>query len=598
MPEAETICSRFHHQVERLGDRVAMRYRGDGGDWRDVTWSQYGRAVREAAAGLAALGVGPGERCAILSRNRPEWHVADVATMCAGGTSVPVYVSSSPSQVAYVAGHSDSRVVFVGDEEQLLKVEKRRDELPSVLRVVVFDGRSSADGFVLSWDDLLAMGRDAGQGSDAGYEARWRAVQPDDVATIVYTSGTTGNPKGAVLTHANVMWTAGSLLQVMRDDEHGRRLSYLPLAHIAERVTSHFTQIYLGSTTWFAESIDTLVRDLQDCRPNVFFAVPRVYEKMHQGILAKLAERSEEERAMAEGLLEIARAVVELRQDGEEIAPEMGHPLEMAEQMMFAPLRQALGLAECTFAVSGAAPINPEVLTFFHAVNLPIAEVYGQTEGCGPTSLNPPDRIRIGTVGPPIPGVEVRIAEDGEILVRGGNVFQGYFKDDAATEEALAGGWLHSGDVGRLEPDGYLVITDRKKDLIITAGGKNVAPQEIESRLKYHPLISQAVVHGDRRPYLVALITLDQQALASFAAERSLQGDPARLSEHPEVLEQVAGAVDAVNSQYSRAEQVRRWTVLPRDFLQEEEEVTPTLKVRRRAITERYAEAIEALYAG
>jgi long-chain acyl-CoA synthetase len=301
---------------------------------------------------------------------------------------------------------------------------------------------------------------------------------------------------------------------------------------------------------------------------------------------------------MAEGLMEIAKAVVEIRQSGEDIAEGMGESLEMAEQMMFKPVRERLGLGECTHAISGAAPINPEILTFFHAINLPIAEVYGQTEDCGPTSLNPPDRIKIGTVGPPIPGVEVRIEEDGEILVRGGNVFQGYFKDPSATAEALADGWLHSGDVGHLDDDGYLVITDRKKDLIITAQGKNVAPQELENRLKYHPLISQAVVVGEGRRYLAALITLDPEATSAFAAARGIDASTSdALAEHAEVLDAVAAAVGAVNAEFSQAEQIRRWTVLPREFLQEEEEITPTLKVRRRAIAQKFAEEIEALYA-
>jgi long-chain acyl-CoA synthetase len=577
MPD-ETVCSRFAYQVERIPDSVAMRYR-DGDEWRDVTWRQYGEAASEVALGLRELGVQPGDAVAILSRNRPEWHIADVGTMCAGATTVPIYLSNSPPQVAYVAGHSESKVVFVESQEQLLKVEKHRDELPALAHAVIFDGEPSADGFVISMNELRARG----EATPGDFEAMWRAVKPEDVATIVYTSGTTGPPKGAVLTHSNIVWTAGALLQVFKDDEGGRRLSYLPLAHIAERMTSHMGQIYLGSQTWFAESLDTLLRDLQDCKPNIFFAVPRVWEKFYAGIMAKLAERPEEQRQMAEGLLAIAKAVVEIRQSGEDIAPDMGHSLEMAEQMMFKPLRDALGLGEVTFAVSGAAPINPEILKFFHAVNLPIAEVYGQTEGTGPTSLNPRERTKIGTVGPPLPGVEVLIAEDGEILVRGGNVFQGYFKDPAATAETLAGGWLHSGDVGYLDPDGYLVITDRKKDLIITAQGKNVAPQELENRLKYHPLISQAVVIGDRRPYLAALITLDPEVAAKLEAAK--------------IEEAVAAAVEAVNAEFSRAEQIKRWKILPRDFLQEEEEITPTLKVRRRTITEKYADAIAELYA-
>jgi long-chain acyl-CoA synthetase len=594
----ETVCSRFHGQVERIPDRVAMRWRGAEGDWRDITWADYGRLVAEVAGGLRSLGVEPSETVAILSRNRPEWHVADVAGMCAGARTVPIYLTSSPAQVAYVAGHSESRVTFVEDEEQLQKVEKHRGDLPALEHVVAFDGPSSADGFVLSWDELRERGRaDADEHPDA-HRDRWTSVRPEDVATIVYTSGTTGPPKGAVLTHDNIVWTADSLLQVVTDDEDGRRLSYLPLAHIAERVTSHFAQITLGCQTWFARSLDTLLEDLQDCRPNVFFAVPRVWEKFHAGIMARLAEQPEEMRQMAEGLIEIAKAVVEIRQSGEDIADGMGESLEMAEQMMFKPVRDRLGLGECRVAISGAAPINPDILTFFHAINLPIAEVYGQTEDCGPTSLNPPERIRIGTVGPPIPGVEVRIADDGEILVRGGNVFQGYLKDDAATAETLADGWLHSGDVGHVDDDGYLVITDRKKDLIITAQGKNVAPQELESRLTYHPLISQAVVVGDGRRYLGALLTLDPEAAAAFAAERGVEpADPASLCGRPEVLEEIAAAVDAVNADFSQAERIRRWTVLPREFLQTEEEITPTLKVRRRAIIQKFADEIEALYA-
>jgi long-chain acyl-CoA synthetase len=594
----ETVCARFREQVERIPDRVAMRYRGTDGAWQDITWRDYGSLVEEVANGLLTLGVDPADAVAILSRNRAEWHVADVAGMSAGARTVPIYLTNSPSQVAFVAGHSEARVIFAENEEQLVKVEKHRDELPALDHVVVFEGPSSADGFVLAWDELRARGRAFAADHPAAYRTRWSSVRPEDVATIVYTSGTTGSPKGVVLTHANIVWTADSLLQVISDDENGRRLSYLPLAHIAERVTSHFAQIVLGCQTWFADSLDTLLADLQDCRPNVFFGVPRVWEKFHAGIMARLAEQPEETRQMAEGLMEIAKAVVEIRQSGEDIAEGMGESLEMAEQMMFKPVRERLGLGECTHAISGAAPINPDILTFFHAINLPIAEVYGQTEDCGPTSLNPPGRIKIGTVGPPIPGVEVRVADDGEILVRGDNVFQGYFKDPEATAEALADGWLHSGDVGHLDDDGYLVITDRKKDLIITAQGKNVAPQELENRLKYHPLVSQAVVVGDRRRYLAALITLDPEAGAAFAVERGIEpSDLATLSEHPEVLEAVGAAVDAVNAEFSQAEQIRRWKILPREFLQEEEEITPTLKVRRRAITQKFADDIESLYA-
>src|SRR5437588_530951 len=594
-----TLTKRFHDQVETMGDRPAMHHRA-GDAWQTIPWTDYGRAVREVAMGLVALGVEPGDAVCILSSNRPEWHVADMAGMSAGARTVPVYQTNSPEQVAYIVEHSEARVVLVDGEEQLRKVEKVRSELPALAHAVVFgDFPESADGFVVSLQTLKDRGRSLDAERPGLYEERWNHASPEDVATVVYTSGTTGNPKGAMLTHANVIWTASSLLQVFEEPPGtGRRLSYLPLSHIAERMTSDFTQLYNGTEVWFAESIDTLLRDLVEAKPTVFFAVPRVWEKFHQGIQAKLASLPDEQRQMAEGAIEISKAVVEMRQDGEEPIPEMLHGLEQAEAALFAPARAALGLDQCVYFVSGAAPINADILKFFHAIGIPIAEGYGQTEDCGPTTLNPRDRIKIGTVGPPIPGVEVRIAEDGAILVRGGNVFTGYYKNDQASAEMLEDAWMHTGDVGVLDDDGYLTITDRKKDLIITAAGKNVAPQELENRLKYHPLVSQAVVIGDRRPYLTALLTLDEEATAKFAADRGLGTDDlAELSRNTDVLEAVEGAVEAVNAGFSRAEQIKRWTVLPRDFLQEENEITPTLKVRRRAIIEKYADEIERLYA-
>ncbi len=595
----DTVTKRFHDQVAALGDRTAMRGRGPEG-WRELSWNEFGRAVRETALGLIALGVQLGDAVCILSGNRPEWHVADYATLAADARSAPIYTSNSPHQVAYIAAHAEARVIFVDTEEQLRKVEKVRPDLPALQHVVFTDEYpESPDGFVLSLPALREHGRALDAEQPGLYDERWQSASPEDVATVVYTSGTTGPPQGAMLTHANVVWTSGSLLQVFQEQQGtGRRLSYLPLSHIAERMTSEFAQSYIGCEVWFAESLDTVARDLADCRPTVFFAVPRVWEKFYAGINAKLATLPEEQRGAAEGAIYISKAVVEMQQAGDEVVEEMQHGLHEAEEKMFHPLRVALGLDQCNFFVSGAAPINAEILKFFHAVGIPIAEVYGQTEGTGPTSLNPKDRIKIGTVGPPIPGVEVRIGEDGEILVRGGNVFAGYFKDEAATAEMLEDGWMHTGDVGVLDEDGYLTITDRKKDLIITASGKNVAPQELENALKYHPLISQAVVVGDRRPYLTALITLDQEALPKFAHEKGLAAsDPEAMAADPAVEEAIAAAVAAVNAEFSRAEGIKRWRILPRDFMQELDEITPTLKVRRRAIIQKYEEDIESLYA-
>ncbi len=557
----ETVATMFLNKVEEIPDQPALSSR-EGEGWKTLTWRDYGDAVRETALGLAALGVEPRQAVAILSANRPEWHIADIGGLTAGAITVPVYVTNSPPQVAYILGHSEARVAFVENEDQLLKIEKERDELPELQHVVIFDGVASADGFVLTMDDLRARGRELGESQPDLYESRLKGIEPEDTATIVYTSGTTGPPKGAMLSHKNVVFTVDSLFQRMPEPmNQGRRVSFLPLSHIAERDTSHFLGIYGGLHVYFAESLDTLARDLAEVKPTVLFAVPRVWEKFYAGIQAKLGALPEEQRQMAEGAVTVAKTAVELKQAGEDITDEMKHGLEGADAMLFGPVRAALGLDQALSLVSGAAPINPEIITFFHAIGLPIAEVYGQTEDCGPTSLNPREKIKIGTVGPALPGVEVRIADDGEVLVRGDNVFQGYFKNPEATAEMLEGGWMHSGDVGELDEDGYLTITDRKKDLIITAAGKNIAPQELENRLKYHPLVSQAVVIGDRRKFLSALITLDQEALAKFAADQGL-GDLsfAELKEHPAVQEQIDGAVGAVNAEFSRAEQIKKWT--------------------------------------
>jgi long-chain acyl-CoA synthetase len=594
----ETVCTMFWNKVEEIPDQPALSSR-EGDAWKTLSWRDYGEAVKEAALGLIALGLEPKQTVGILSSNRPEWHIADVAGFTAGGTTVPVYLTNSPPQVAYILGHSDARFVFAENEEQLLKIEKERDELPSLQHAVVFDGVASADGFVLTMDELRAKGRALAEEQPDLYETRWKAVEPDDTITIVYTSGTTGPPKGAMLSHHNVVFTVASLYQRMPEPmNEGRRVSFLPLSHIAERDTSHFLGIYGGLHVYFAESLDTLARDLAEVKPTVLFAVPRVWEKFYAGIQAKLAALPDEQRQMAEMAVGGAKMAVEARQAGQAVPEELQQRLQMADQMLFAPVRAALGLDQALSLVSGAAPINPDIIKFFHGIGLPIAEVYGQTEDCGPTSLNPREKIKIGTVGPPLDGVEVRIAEDGEVLVRGDNVFQGYFKNPEATAEMLEGGWMHSGDVGELDEDGYLTITDRKKDLIITAAGKNIAPQELENRLKYHPLISQAVIIGDRRPFLSALVTLDPEALAKWAADQGLGAtDPIELRGSPELEAQIAGAVEAVNAEFSRAEQIKKWTVLDRDFLQEEDEITPTLKVRRRAIVEKYADAIEAMYA-
>jgi long-chain acyl-CoA synthetase len=595
---ADTVIGMFHERATKDPDRDALKLKRDG-EWHGVTWREYAEAVRRAANGLLSLGIDTGDKVSLISLNRPEWHEADLAIMAVGAVTVPIYVTNSPPQLSYIAGHSESKAIFVENAGQLDKVTKTRADLTDIKKVIIFDPEGvKLDDFVMSWDQLLAAGFKYGSENPKAYDEHVSKIKADDLATLVYTSGTTGPPKGAMLTNGNIVWTCGALNKVLTVSPDERKLSYLPLSHIAERMVGHFTHLYGGGETWFAQSIDTLREDLQACKPTIFFGVPRVWEKFYAGITALLEGLPEEQRIMAEQALQLGLKRVEAQQAGSSLPDDLEAKYQEADAKLFALARAALGLTEAKALVSGAAPIHQDVLRFFHAIGLPVAEVYGQTEDNGPTSINPPDKIKIGSVGPAIPGVEVKIAEDGEILVKGGNVGPGYYKNDEATKELIdADGYMHSGDIGEFDDEGYLRITDRKKDLIITAAGKNIAPQVIENMLKYSPWISQAVVIGDRRPFLTALITLDQEKVTQFAEQKSIaHANFAELTKHPDIQQLVDNAVAETNEQLARVEQIKKWIVLERDFAQEHDEMTPTMKVRRKAITEKYAETIEGMY--
>jgi long-chain acyl-CoA synthetase len=608
---ANTIIERFHEHVRNRPDKVALRYKS-AGDWRDITWRDYGEAVKKAAKSLLSLGFQHSDKVALLSGNRPEWHIADVAAMSIGGATAAIYATNSPEQAAYIIGHSEARIAFVDVTEQLEKILKMRSELPRLEKVVVFEGyEGDANGdFVLTWDDFLALGRDV---DDSRYEDATRSVIPDDLATFVYTSGTTGPPKGVMLTHSNIWWTATHTEQhiPIGDADNGRALSYLPLSHIAERMISHLLQIYYGTQTWFAESLDTLLVDLQACKPTYFFGVPRVWEKFYAGFQAMAAQppkdKSEErKKKLARKAIEVGREVTKHEQEAvarggkmTDARTPLGLRLQHAvlDKLVLVKIRERFGLDQCQLALSAAAPLNPDLIWFFHSIGVKITEGYGQSEDNGPTTWNPPDAVKIGTVGTALPGLEAKIAEDGEILARGGNVMSGYYKDEAATKETIdADGWLRSGDVGEFDENGYLKITDRKKDLIITAGGKNIAPQELENRIKFHHLISQVVVIGDRKPFLTALVTLDEEKAPGWASGQGIEGDVAAIANHERTLKEIEGAINEVNRNLAKVEGVKKFRVLERDFLQEENEITPTMKVKRKQINENYGGAIEDMY--
>ncbi len=597
---SQTILDVLAEQVINGGDRPALTPRDAHNAWRATTWSEYGRAISEVAAGLQSLGIAPGDRVAILSWNRPQWHEADLGILSTGAISVPIYPTSASGQVGYVLAHAGCRVCFVEDPEQLGRVWEQRDKLPDLEHVVVFSNRVPPNQrTVISFEQLRAIGRLALERDPSLVERARALVKPEDVATLVYTSGTTGAPKGAVITNSNIMAMLRSVTEIVPLSPRDRFLSFLPLSHITERSVSHFGLLAAGGETWFARSISTVAEDLPDCRPTIFFAVPRVWEKMREGV--------EERVARLDGLLgSAARRYLSL-------ASTHAHELETGERMPFATkvqwvvldelvgrrLRRDLGLDQARIVVSGAAPIHPTLLRWFHGIGLPIAEGYGQTEVALATTLNPSDAVRIGTVGPPLPGVSVRIADDGEILVTGRNVCPGYWCDASATRELIDDdGWLRTGDLGRFDDHGYLIITGRKKDLIITAHGKNIAPQSIETDLAADALIGQAVVIGDGRRYLTALLALDADAVANWAREHSKEPLGLELlSSDPDLRATLAAAVNDVNTRHTRVEHIRKWRVLPRELTVAGGELTPTLKVRRAVVNEHYAGLISDMYA-
>ena len=521
--EGDTIVDAFHHSVRRLSDRVALRWCADGA-WSGLMWSEYGRGVDEVVAGLAECGVLPGDRIAILSGNRMEWHLADLGVLAGGAVTVPIYQTSSPEQVAYVLGHSEARVCFVDNEPQLAKVLEVRDQLSFLRQVIVFGGGAHGDdAFVKSFAELRTSGVRRLDREPDLVQSRSGAIAADQLATLVYTSGTTGPPKGTMISHANIMWTLRSAISVFELREGERFLSFLPLSHIAERMISDFASAATGGETWFARSISTVGQDLRECRPTVFFAVPRVWEKLREAILDRLEGGGILQRIVFDRYLELSQHIAQQREAGRHPTLWTELPQRALDGTVGARVRHELGLDKTHILVASAAPVHPDLLRWLAAIGLPVLEVYGQTETCGPTTANPPEDNRIGTVGLPLPGVRLRIAEDSEILVRGGNVCKGYFRDPEATAQLIDGdgdGWLHSGDMGTLDAGGHLRITGRKKDLIITAAGQNVAPQDIEADLRNSELLSEAVVIGDGRRYLTALLTLDIEALLRWARER------------------------------------------------------------------------------
>ncbi len=578
------------HGVERPNSPAYLE-RIDG-TWTPTTWHTYGEQVKTAAKSLMALGVEVGNPVNILGFNRPEWVIVDVAAMAIGAVPAGIYTTNSPSECKYIINHSEAPLILLEDEGQWNKIAEIRDDVPTLRHAVMMrNAPDIADPLAMTWDEFMAKGADV---SDEALTARLDAIEPDQLATLIYTSGTTGPPKAVMLSHDNLAWTAAGGIGAFGMDENEKGLSYLPLSHIAEQMFTIHIPSTLGSTVAYAESIDALADNIKEIKPTYFAGVPRVWEKFYAGVIGQLEHAEGAKAKIAAWATDVGRKANAERNRGRSPGGVLGLQERIADKLVLSKVRTALGFDNTRTYLTAAAPISPEIQQFFSAFFV-LNEVYGQSEDTGPTSMTIPGRTKFGSVGIPYPGTEVKIAEDGEILVKGRNVFLGYYKEPADTAETLIDGWLYSGDLGTFDDEGYLHITGRKKDIIITAGGKNVAPKPLEGGLKNHRLVSEAVVIGDRRKFLSALVTLDEEAAPAWMAERGETG-PAHESES--IHKELQAAIDELNKNFARVEQIRKFAILPRQLSIEGGELTPTLKVKRNKVSEHFADVIEGIYAG
>jgi long-chain acyl-CoA synthetase len=593
MVSARSLGELFFTQARARGKALALRHKVRG-VWTRVSWREYALTVRRVARALIDAGLRPGDRVAVLGQNRPEWLYCHLGTMAAGGATCGIYPTSSPEQVAYLLRHSEARVLFLEDEEQ---VEKALPVLgdTAVERVVVWDPKG-----LWGFDDARIELLDAFLGeddADGRVEERVASVEPDDIAMVIYTSGTTGPPKGAMLTHRSILFMADALQRAnpIRPDDEG--VSYLPFAHVYENLVSVFLPLRAGSVVSFVEKPETLFANLREVSPTVLAGVPRVWEKLRSTVELRMEQSTPLKRRAFAWALEVGYRYSRAREAGAPIPLRLASAHALASRGVLGPLQRVLGFDRLRLALCGAAPASPQMFAWYHALGVPLLEGYGQTESTGVISVNRAGRARVGTVGEPLEGVSVRIAEDGEILARGPLVFAGYFKEPALTAETVDDeGWLRTGDVGRLE-DGYLSVVDRKKDILITAGGKNVTPASIENALKWSPYIQDAVVVGDGRKYLAALILIDEETVVKYAQDhRIVYSTFEDLARSRDVVRLIQAEVDRVNKTLSHVETVKRFALLPRRFYEEDGDVTPTKKVKRRALERRYADLVESLY--
>jgi long-chain acyl-CoA synthetase len=587
---SKTMADLLPLAADLHGDLRAVTYKDPSGQWVSKTYREVGDIVKGLSLGLIDLGIAKGDKVAILANTRPEWTYVDFAALSAGATVVPIYQTNSPEECQYVLENSDAVAVIAEDEEQMEKIRAVRDQLPKLEHVIRIDGES---------DDAISMSGLTERGasrSDSDYEERWGSVTPDDICTFIYTSGTTGPPKGCVISHGNYR----SMVTMSLDESVLSRDSttylFLPLAHSFALLIQFLSFDLGGNIAYWERDPLKIIPNLAEVKPDYFPSVPRIFEKIYTAATGNVEKEGGLKKVIFNWAIGVGKKVRERERSGKKIGWLLSRQYAFADKAVLSKIRALFGgnIKNC---VTGAAPINPEILRFFDAAGVLVLEGWGMTETSTAATVARPDAFKFGTVGRAFKNAEIKIADDGEILVKGPNVFQGYYKNEEATKETIVDGWLHTGDIGELDSDGYLKITGRKKDIIITAGGKNITPANLEAEMKQSQWISQCVVVGDRRPYLIALVTLDMEEVGPLAKEKGWPEDPGALAKHPEVRAMVQEHLDKINEKFARVEQIKKFEILPSDLSQEGGELTPTLKVKRNVVADKYEGDIEKLYA-
>jgi len=597
-----TIPGLFLTNAEKFGNNIAIRHKSFG-LWQDVTWDQYRDAAMSVANGLLSIGMEKGDFVGVIGENCPEWLYIDIGTQLAGAVTVGIYTTNSVAQCEYVVNHAECTYLFLENEEQLDKWLQFRDTSPQIKKVIVWDWKGLdkfSDNLVISLDELMEMGEKADREIIAKGEKIRNGLQEEETSILIYTSGTTGPPKGAMLSHKNLTWSAYTLSNIQEETRArlgDEVLSFLPLCHIFERMFSVLVHIQSGYVVNFIERPETIAENLREISPTIGYAVPRIWEKYHAKINLAIDEASTFKRWFALYAIRHGNWLIQRKIDNKRISFFARATRWFFKRTVYWQIRKHLGMERMRYALSGAAPIAPDILLFFNAIGLNILEGYGQTENCAVTSSTRYGAFRFGTVGLPLPGVEVRLSDEGEILVKGPCVFKGYFKNEEATRSAIKDGWLYTGDIGEIDETNHISITDRKKDIIITAGGKNIAPQYIENKLKCSSYINDAVVIGDKRKFVSALIVLDEENINKYAQDHKVVYQTyADLAENTQINELIHREVEAVNKDLSRVESVRKFAILPKRLYQEDGDVTPTMKVKRNAIGNNYKQLIESMY--